>query len=138
MVSEYVQRKDSTCGLMFTKMLQLSFIHLLLAPELPVVVEPPEISGNASEEAINLTCTATLMDVATTIQYQLVWLLEEVPVDQSDARIMVLMYYLQCDVILLLIIIPQQVMLDGHFIFFWCVVIQVLLTLAPITYNQAQ
>ena len=94
MVSEYVWRKDSTCCLMFTKMLWLNFIHFLLAPGLTVVVEPPEISGNASEEAINLTCTATLMDVATTIQYQLVWLLNGVPVDQSDTRIMVCIYCL--------------------------------------------
>ena len=70
----------------------LNFIHFLLAPELQVVVEPPEISGIASEEAINLTGTATLMDVATTIQYELVWSLNGVLVDQSDDRIMVWMY----------------------------------------------
>ena len=93
MVSEYVQRKDKTCGLVFTKVVA-RFLFFLLGPDLTVSVEPQEISGNAPEEAINLTCTATLMDVATTIQYQLVWLLNEVPVDQSDARIMVLMYYL--------------------------------------------
>ena len=69
-------------------------LFFLLAPELTVVVEPPEISGNASEETINLTCTATLMDVATTIQHQLVWLLNGAPIDQSDARIMVWMYCL--------------------------------------------
>ena len=70
------------------------FIFFLLGPDLTVVVEPPEISGNASEEAINLTCTATLMDIETTIQYELVWLLNGAPVDQSDARIMVWMYCL--------------------------------------------
>ena len=69
-------------------------LFFLLAPELTVVVEPPEISGNASEETINLTCTATLMDVTTTIQHQLVWLLNGAPIDQSDARIMVRMYCL--------------------------------------------
>ena len=72
----------------------LNFIHFLLAPELTVVVEPPEISGTASEEAINLTCTATLMNNAPTIQVEVVWLLNRVPVDQSDARIMVWMYSL--------------------------------------------
>ena len=70
------------------------FLFFLLAPELTVVVEPPEISGNASEETINLTCTATLMDVATTIHHQLVWLLNGAPIDQSDARVMVWMYCL--------------------------------------------
>ena len=70
------------------------FLFFLLGPNLTVVVEPPEISGNASEEAINLTCTAILMDVATTIQYQLVWLLNGAPIDQPDARIMVWMYCL--------------------------------------------
>ena len=65
------------------------FLFFLLGPNLTVVVEPLEISGNASEEAINLTCTAILIDVTTTIQYELVWLLNGAPVDQSDTRIMV-------------------------------------------------
>ena len=76
------------------KSVGVSFIHFLLAPELTVVVEPPEISGNASEEAINLTCTATLMDVASTILYRLIWLLNGARVDQSDPRIMVWMFCL--------------------------------------------
>ena len=93
MVSEYVWRKDSTCGLTSAKVMA-RFLFFLSGPDLTVVVEPPEISGNASEEAINLTCTATLMDIETTIQYELVWLLNGAPVDQSDARIMVWMYCL--------------------------------------------
>ena len=93
MVSEYVWRKDNTCGLASAKVVA-RFLFFLLGPDLTVVVEPPEISGNASEEAINLTCTATLMDVATTIQYELVWLLNGAPLNQSDARIMVWMYCL--------------------------------------------
>ena len=93
MVSERVQRKDSTCGLVFTKVVT-TFYSFLLGPDLTVVVEPPEISGNASEETINLTCTATLMDVAIKIQYELVWLLNGVPIDQSDARVVVWMYCL--------------------------------------------
>ena len=72
----------------------VKFLLYLLAPELAVVVEPPEISGNASEETINLTCTVTLLDVATTIQYELVWLLNGAPIDQSDVQIVVWMYYL--------------------------------------------
>ena len=79
---------------MFTKMLWLNFIHFLLVPEVTVVVEPSEISGNASEEAINLTCTATLIVNAPAIQNELVWLLNGAPVNQSDTRIMVWMYCL--------------------------------------------
>ena len=93
MVSECVQKKDSTCGLMFTKVVA-NFLFFLLAPNLTMVVEPLEISGNASEETINLTCTATLMDNAPTIQYELVWLLNGAPINQSDARIAVWMYCL--------------------------------------------
>ena len=70
------------------------FLFFLLGPDLTVSLEPPEISGNAPEEAIYFTCTAILMDVAITIQYQLFWLLNGVPVDQSEVRIMVLMYCL--------------------------------------------
>ena len=88
MVSECVQRKDSTCCLMFTKV-AANFYSFLIAPKLTVLVEPPEISGNASEEAINLTCTATLMEMATTIQYQLFWLHNGALINQSDARIVV-------------------------------------------------
>ena len=93
MVSEYVWRKDNTCGLTSTKVVG-RFLFFLLGPDLTVVVEPPEISSNASEEDINLTCTVTLIDVATKIQYELVWLLNGAPINQSDARIMVWMYCL--------------------------------------------
>ena len=93
MVSECVQRKDNTCDIASTKVVA-RFLSFLLGPDLTVVVEPPEISGNASEETINLTCTAMLMDVATTIQYQLFWLLNGAPINQSDTQIVVWMYCL--------------------------------------------
>ena len=67
----------------------VQFLFSLLEPNVIVTVEPPEISGNVSDVAINLACTATLMENATTYQYQLVWYLNEAPIDQSDPRIVV-------------------------------------------------
>ena len=87
MVSEQVGRRD------------INFLFSLLGPNVIVTVEPPEISGIASDVAINLTCTATLMENAATYQYQLVWFFNQFPVnDESDSRIMVWTYYLcTCD-----------------------------------------
>ena len=55
-----------------------------------VTVEPPEISGNVSDEAIDLTCMVTIPVNAETYRYQLNWYFNEAPIDdQLDQRIMV-------------------------------------------------
>ena len=73
----------------------VKFLFSLLEPNVTVTVEPPAISGNASDVAINLTCRATSMENAATYQYQLIWFFNEAPIDeQSDARVVVWTYYL--------------------------------------------
>ena len=60
-----------------------------------MVVEPPVISGNVTDEAINLTCTITPVETNTTLYlFEVVWLHNGAPVDQSDDRIVVWMYCL--------------------------------------------
>ena len=79
-------------GLLFPLKLYFKIFNFSLAPNLTVVVEPPEISGNASDEAINLTCSAKILENITPIQYQLIWLFHGAPIDnQPGAQNMVMM-----------------------------------------------
>ena len=55
-----------------------------------MVVDPPVIDGNATEDGINLTCTATVEESITSDQYQLVWIFNGAPVEPSE-RVMVCM-----------------------------------------------
>ena len=60
----------------------VQFLFSLLEPTVTVTVEPPEISGNVSDVAINLTCRATSMENTATYQYRFSWLFN----GQSDAQ----------------------------------------------------
>ena len=80
-------------GRMITLVVKLLFP--LLGPSVTVEVEPPEISGNASDVAINLTCTVTFMENASYYQSQLDWIFNGAPIGtQMNTRIMVWTYYL--------------------------------------------
>ena len=54
-----------------------------------VIVDPPVINGNATEDAINLTCTATVEESITSDEYQLVWMFNGAPIEQPSEWIMV-------------------------------------------------
>ena len=56
-----------------------------------VTVDPPVIDGNATEVAINLTCTATVEESITSDEYQIAWMFNEAPIEQPSERIMVYM-----------------------------------------------
>ena len=66
----------------------VEFLFSLLEPNVTVIVEPPEISGNVSDVAINLTCRATLMENIVG-DYYLVWYLDRFPINDESARIVV-------------------------------------------------
>ena len=77
-------------------MLNNFLVTTYVAPNIAVIVDPPVIDGNAMEDAINLTCTATVEQSITSDQYQLVWMLNGAPVEPSE-RVMVCMCCLCCD-----------------------------------------
>ena len=59
-----------------------------------VIVDPPVINGNATEVPIRLTCIATVEENITSDEYQVIWMLNGVPIEQPNERIMVCMYVL--------------------------------------------
>ena len=58
-----------------------------------MIVDPSVIDGNATEDAINLACTATVKESIISDQYQLVWMLNDVPLEPCK-RVIVCTYVL--------------------------------------------
>ena len=58
-----------------------------LAPTITATLTPSEIIGSAGDVPINLTCTATVEEDIMFDEYEIDWMFNDAPVDQSGDRI---------------------------------------------------